>query len=189
MDILSTLLSPFSFVATYFLPFIFVLIIVVFVHELGHFLVARWCGVAIESFSIGFGSEIVGWTDRHGTRWKIAWIPLGGYVKFLGDDNVASAGVSQAELERIPAEMRARTFQAKSVWQRSLIAAAGPLANFMLSIVIFAALFATIGRTTSEARIDAIVAGSPAEAAGSGSAMLSSVWMVATYPRLAKCNA
>lgn len=166
MDILSTLISPFSFVATYFLPFIFVLIIVVFVHELGHFLVARWCDVEIESFSIGFGSEIVGWTDRHGTRWKIAWIPLGGYVKFLGDDNVASAGVSQAELSRLPAETRARTFQAKSVWQRSLIAAAGPLANFLLSIVIFATLFATIGRTTSEARIDAIVAGSPAEAAG-----------------------
>ena len=79
-------------VLSYLLPFLFVLTIVVFFHELGHFLVARWCGVAVKTFSIGFGPEIVGFNDRHGTRWRLSWIPLGGYVKFIDDENAASAG-------------------------------------------------------------------------------------------------
>ena len=97
----------------YLLPFLFVLTVVVFVHELGHFLVARWCGVAIKTFSIGFGPEIVGFNDRHGTRWRLSWIPLGGYVKFIDDENAASAG--QKSLEQLTPEERARSFQGKSL--------------------------------------------------------------------------
>src|ERR1700694_203793 len=94
------------------LPFLFVLTIVVFVHELGHFLVARWCGVGIKAFSIGFGPEIAGFNDRYGTRWKLAWIPLGGYVKFIDDDNVASAG-GRKSLDQLSPEERKHSFQAK----------------------------------------------------------------------------
>jgi len=166
MDVLSSFAFWPGIFSTYFFPFLFVLFIVVFFHELGHFLVARWCGVKIESFSLGFGKEIIGWTDRHGTRWKVAWIPLGGYVKFLGDEDVSSTTLNREQMERLPKEERAYMFQAKSVGQRAAIAAAGPIANFLLSIVIFALLFATIGRPVNEARIDAVIAGSAAEAAG-----------------------
>src|SRR5258705_11245858 len=96
------------------LPFLFVLTIVVFIHELGHFLVARWCGVKVKAFSIGFGKEIFGFYDRHGTRWRFAWIPLGGYVKFLDDENSASVP-SKPALERMPADNQAAAFQTKSL--------------------------------------------------------------------------
>jgi len=114
----------------------------VFIHELGHYLVARWFGVGAEVFSIGFGREITGWTDRRGTRWKVGWLPLGGYVRFVGDENVASQG---ADPESVPAEDRARSFHLKPVWQRFLIVLAGPLANFLVTIVILAAFFMTLG--------------------------------------------
>lgn len=166
MDVLPILLNFTGFVTTYLIPFLFVLVIVVFFHELGHFLAARWCGVRIDAFSIGFGSEIYGWTDRLGTRWKIAWIPLGGYVKFFGDENVASTGVSAENLKQYSSIDRSVMFQEKPVWQRAFIAAAGPLANFLLAIVIFAALFTINGRAVTEARIDEVVAGSAAEVAG-----------------------
>src|SRR5450631_3165820 len=126
------------------LPFLFVLTIVVFIHELGHFLVARWCGVKIKAFSIGFGREIFGFYDRYGTRWRFAWIPLGGYVKFLDDDNSASVP-SRDALERMSAGEKAGAFQPKPLAARSAIVVAGPIANFLLAIVIFAITFTFVG--------------------------------------------
>jgi regulator of sigma E protease len=114
----------------------------VFIHEMGHYLVARLFGVGAESFSIGFGREITGWTDRLGTRWKVGWLPLGGYVKFVGDLNPVSM---PGEVEEVPPEDRKRSFHDRPVWQRFLIVLAGPLANFLLAILIFAAFFAVIG--------------------------------------------
>ena len=108
------------------LQFLVVLTIVVFVHEFGHFIVARWCGVTVKTFSIGFGKEIFGFTDRKGTRWRFAWIPLGGYVKFVDDENAASQPSPEA-LERMSAAERAGAFQAKPLWQRAAVVAAGPL--------------------------------------------------------------
>ncbi|MCX5493427.1 RIP metalloprotease RseP [Kaistia dalseonensis] len=149
----------------YLIPFLFVLTLVVFVHELGHFLVARWCGVSVKAFSIGFGPELVGFNDRHGTRWKISAIPLGGYVKFLGDEDGASTPDRQA-LDKMSDDERRDTFFGKSVWQRAAIVAAGPIANFILAIAIFAAIFTIYGRETTTARVDQVVAGSAADIAG-----------------------
>ena len=106
------------------MPFIFVLTIVVFFHELGHFLVARWCGVKVDAFSVGFGRELFGRTDKKGTRWRLSLIPLGGYVKFAGDENAASVP-DWKRIEAMPAEERAGAFIAKPVWQRAAVVAAG----------------------------------------------------------------
>ena len=114
----------------------------VFFHELGHYLVARAFRIPAEVFSIGFGREIVGWTDRQGTRWKVGWLPLGGYVRFIGDMSPAS---NPAEAHEVPPELRDRAFQLRPVWQRFLVVLAGPVANFLLAIIIFAAFFATLG--------------------------------------------
>jgi len=148
----------------YVIPFLFVLTIVVFFHELGHFAVARWAGVTVETFSIGFGREIFGWIDAKGTRWKVSWIPLGGYVKFLGDDNAASMpsrrdGTSEKDLAP-------GNFHNKNVWQRMAVVAAGPVANFILAIVIFASLFVVLGETVAEPMVDEVRAESAAERAG-----------------------
>ena len=116
----------------------------VFIHELGHYLVARIFGVGAESFSIGFGREIGGWTDKRGTRWKVGWLPLGGYVKFVGDLNPVSMPDSEAD-ENLTAQERRQSFHHRPVWQRFLIVLAGPAANFLLAILIFAAFFAVIG--------------------------------------------
>lgn len=148
----------------YLLPFLFVLTVVVFVHELGHFLVARWCGVAVKTFSIGFGPEIAGFTDRHGTRWRLSWIPLGGYVKFIDDENAASAG--QKPLEQLTPAERKVSFQAKPLGQRAAVVAAGPIANFILAIVIFTAIFAFFGERITAAKVDIVNPGSAAERAG-----------------------
>src|SRR5262244_3929535 len=107
------------------LPFLFVLTIVVFIHELGHFLVARWCGVTVKAFSIGFGPEIYGFYDKYGTRWRFAWIPLGGYVKFIDDENPSSFGGEK----QLPPSERAGAFHSKSVGARAAVVAAGPIAN------------------------------------------------------------
>ncbi len=114
----------------------------VFFHEFGHYLVARLFGIPAETFSIGFGHELFGWTDRQGTRWKVAWLPLGGYVKFVGDMTPAS---NPGDLEDIPPELRERAFQLRPVWQRFLVVLAGPLANFILAVAIFAAFFSFVG--------------------------------------------
>src|SRR5262244_1615809 len=124
----------------YIVPFLFVLTIVVFFHELGHFLVARWCGVKVLTFSIGFGPELAGFYDRHGTRWKISAIPLGGYVKFFGDESAASTP-DQAALAAMTEEEQRVSFFHKPVAQRVAVVAAGPLVNFLLAIVIFAGMF------------------------------------------------
>ncbi len=147
------------------LPFLFVLTIVVFFHELGHFLVARWCGIKILVFSVGFGPELLGFTDRHGTRWKIAAIPLGGYVKFFGDENAASVPNPNALAAMTPEE-RSVSFFHQPVAARSAVVAAGPIANFILAIVIFTTIFMTYGKQETAARVDDVVPNSAAAAAG-----------------------
>ncbi|WP_458760858.1 RIP metalloprotease RseP [Afipia sp. TerB] len=149
----------------YVIPFLFVLTIVVFFHELGHFLVARWCGVKVLTFSLGFGPELAGFNDRHGTRWKISAIPLGGYVKFFGDETEASTPSSEA-LAKMTAEERKDSFHHKKVGPRAAIVAAGPIANFILAIVIFGCLFTFFGKPSTSARVDQVQAGSAAAAAG-----------------------
>ena len=135
----------------------------VFFHELGHYMVARWFGVGAESFSIGFGREVTGWTDKRGTRWKVGWLPLGGYVKFVGDLNPTSM---PGENEDLAPEDRDRSFHNRPVWQRFLIVLAGPLANFLLAILIFAAFFGVLGVPRTANLVTAVYAGSAAQAAG-----------------------
>jgi regulator of sigma E protease len=163
MDFLSMLHMPVSTLIFYALPFLAALMVIVFIHELGHFLVARWCGVSVEAFSIGFGKEITGWQDRHGTRWKLSWIPLGGYVKFKGDANAASLP-DAAAVESAKADPG--NFHGKPVWQRAAVVVAGPVANFILAIFIFAAAFMFVGIPVTEPRVDEVLAGSAAEKAG-----------------------
>ena len=129
------------------LSFLLVIGPLIFVHELGHYFVGRWFGVKAEVFSIGFGREIAGWTDRRGTRWKVAWLPLGGYVRFAGDMNPASQ--PSPEWLALPPEERAQTFQAKAVWQRFLIVAAGPVTNFICAILIFTGFLMAYGEPRS----------------------------------------
>jgi len=147
------------------LPFLFVLTVVVFIHELGHFLVARWCGVKVKAFSIGFGREIFGFYDRHGTRWRFAWIPLGGYVKFLDDENSASVP-SKSALDNLSAAEREGAFQTKSLAARSAIVVAGPIANFLLAIVIFSVTYAVMGVHGTPPRVSELIPGEPAAVAG-----------------------
>jgi regulator of sigma E protease len=146
----------------YIIPFLFVLTIVVFFHELGHFLVARWAGVKVLTFSLGFGPELAGFNDRHGTRWKISAIPLGGYVKFFGDESEASTPASSETLASMSEEERAGSFHHKKVGPRAAIVAAGPIANFILAIVIFTCLFTFFGKPSTTARVDKVEAGSAA---------------------------
>jgi regulator of sigma E protease len=147
------------------LPALIVLTVVVFVHEMGHFLVARWCGIRVAAFSIGFGRELTGFTDRRGTRWKLSAIPLGGYVRFEGDDNAASIPDPQT-LARVPPSERHGLFHFAPLWQRFAVVAAGPLTNFLLAILIFAAVFALVGRQHVLPVVGSVEAGSPAEQAG-----------------------
>jgi regulator of sigma E protease len=164
-DFLSGINTLGSGVLGLLVPFLFVLTLVVFFHELGHFLVARACGVRILVFSIGFGPELLGFNDRHGTRWKIAAIPLGGYVKFFGDDNAASVPDPVA-IARMSEEERRGSFIYQSVARRAAIVFAGPLANFLLAVVIFAGLFMIFGKPSTSPRVDAVQPASAAEAAG-----------------------
>jgi regulator of sigma E protease len=150
----------------YIVPFLFVLTIVVFFHELGHFLVARWAGVKVLTFSLGFGPELAGFNDRHGTRWKISAIPLGGYVKFFGDESEASTPASAETLASMTEEERAGSFHHKKVGPRAAIVAAGPIANFILAIVIFTCLFTFFGKPSTTARVDKVEADSAAAKAG-----------------------
>lgn len=158
MDFIFWLLS-------YVVPFLAVLTIIVFVHEMGHYLVARWNGIAIQTFSIGFGPELWGFNDRHGTRWRLSAVPLGGYVRFVGDMNAASvpddAAIAQAGPDLAP-----RLFVNKSVWQRIAVVAAGPVANIIFTFLILYALLLGYGRYTLPPVIDSVTAGSVAERAG-----------------------
>jgi regulator of sigma E protease len=151
--------------AVYIVPFIFVLSLVVFFHELGHFLVGRWCGVKVDVFSLGFGPELFHFVDRRGTRWRIGALPLGGFVKFHGDANGASM-TDAAAVAAMSKEDRAVSFFAQSVWKRAAIVAAGPVANFILAIVIFTGIFYVGGRSLLAPLVDKVAVGSAAEAAG-----------------------
>lgn len=156
--------SPPGFLLTV-LSFVAVIAPLIFVHELGHYFVGRWFGVKAEAFSIGFGREVLGWTDKRGTRWKLGWLPLGGYVKFAGD--MSPASTPNDEWLALPPAERAQTFQAKTLWQKALIVAAGPATNFLVAILIFAAFFVAIGgEPRTPARIGNVQPGSAAAAAG-----------------------
>jgi regulator of sigma E protease len=154
-----------GWVTGYVVPFLFVLTIVVFFHELGHFLIARWCGVRVLTFSIGFGPELIGFNDRHGTRWKISAIPLGGYVKFFGDENAASVPDTETIGHMSEAEKR-ESFFFKPVSRRAAIVAAGPVANFILAIIIFAGVFTFYGKQATPARVEMVQPNSAALDAG-----------------------
>lgn len=149
---------------TAIVAFLFVLTLIVFVHELGHYLVARWCGVRVDVFSVGFGREIFGRTDRHGTRWRLSLIPLGGYVKFFGDFNAAS--MPDPEAQHLSTADRAVTLTFQPVWKRAAIVAAGPIANFLLAILIFTATYMAYGQQIMPPRVAAVVAGGAAAQAG-----------------------
>ncbi|MCB1387454.1 MAG: RIP metalloprotease RseP [Nitratireductor sp.] len=149
----------------YIIPFLIVLTIVVFFHELGHFLVARWNKVKVDAFSVGFGPELLGFTDRYGTRWKLSAVPLGGYVKFHGDADAASTPDHEAAAA-MSAEERKVSFVHKKIWQRAAVVAAGPIANFILAIVIFSLSFMLIGRLESDPVVSEVVEGGAAQQAG-----------------------
>lgn len=149
----------------YVLAFLLVLGPLVLVHELGHYLVGRWFGVKAEAFSIGFGKEIAGWTDKRGTRWKLSVLPLGGYVQFAGDMNPASIPDKDA-LAAVPEEKRAEQFHLKPLWQRSLIVLAGPVTNLLVAVLIFAAFFMAYGKPVTEPVIDRFAEQSAARDAG-----------------------
>ena len=167
------MLAALGQVLIYIVPFLLVLTFIVTIHELGHFLVARAFGVKIDRFAIGFGRALYSRTDRHGVEWRLGWIPAGGYVKFAGDLDASSvpdqAGLADLKrritAERGPAVVR-DYYHFKPVWQRMLIVAAGPMANFILAITIFALLFMTLGAQLTPARVGQVQAGSPAAAAG-----------------------
>lgn len=157
----------------FLLAFVVVISIVVVIHELGHYWVGRWCGVTIESFSIGFGPTLLAWTDKHDTVWRVAALPLGGYVKFLGDADAASAPDAEA-LETLKAKVsRERgpdavkgVFHFLPLWRRAAIVAAGPVANFLLAIAIFAGIIMTAGVATTPAIVGSVLEDSAAEEAG-----------------------
>ncbi|MGN6538742.1 MAG: RIP metalloprotease RseP [Mesorhizobium sp.] len=146
-------------------PFLFVLTVVVFVHEMGHYLVGRACGIGVNAFSIGFGPELIGFNDRRGTRWKLCAIPLGGYVKFVGDMNATSSPTSPETAALSEAERKV-AFHTQPVWKRAATVFAGPLFNFLLTIAVFAVLFAAYGRYVAEPMVASVTADSPAAEAG-----------------------
>ena len=154
-----------AFLTGYIVPFLLVLTLIVFIHELGHYLAGRWSGIGITAFSIGFGPEIIGFNDKHGTRWKLSAIPLGGYVKFLGDEDAASSP-DYDSLAALPEAERKRTFLGAALWKRAITVAAGPIANFILAIAIFAVMFSIYGRQVADPIVAEVRPGSAAEAAG-----------------------
>jgi len=165
MDYPTTILGWAWLIGVGGLGFIFTITLVVFVHELGHFLAARYFGVRVESFSIGFGRAIAGFTDRYGTFWKIGWLPLGGYVKFWGDDGVSSTP-DHEKVDHASAEERAGSFHHKPLYQKAIIAVGGPVANFILAIVILTGLFLIYGDTVVTPQIGRVIKGTPADVAG-----------------------
>ena len=148
------------------LPFLVLILVVVFIHEYGHYYFAKKYGVMVTDFSIGFGKELFGWNDKSGTRWKICWIPLGGYVKFFGDRNVFSQSDQEELIKKYSEEERKKLFILKPLYQRSLIVAAGPIANFILAVVIFLFIYMFVGKDFTPAVINEVQKDSPAEVAG-----------------------
>ena len=151
---------------SYILPFILLILIVVFIHEYGHYYFAKKYGVGVTDFSIGFGKEIFGWNDKSGTRWKICWIPLGGYVKFFGDRNVFSQADQENILKRYSVEDQKKLFVIKPLYQRVLIVFGGPLANFLLALVIFFSIYTFTGKDFTPAVIKEVQKDSPAMMSG-----------------------
>ena len=150
----------------YIIPFLILITIVVFIHEYGHYYFAKKYGVGITDFSIGFGKEIFGWNDKSGTRWKVCWIPLGGYVKFFGDRNVFSESEQQEVISKYNEEDRKKLFILKPLYQRSIIVAAGPIANFVLAILIFTLINIFVGKDITPAIVGEVQKDSPAFIAG-----------------------
>ena len=165
-EILHAFFSTEGYVLGTLVPFLFVLTVVVFVHEMGHYLVGRWCGIGVKAFSIGFGPELFGFNDSHGTRWKLCAIPLGGYVKFVGDMSATSSQPGTEELDKLTEAERKVAFHTQPIWKRAATVVAGPLFNFLLTIAVFAVLFSVLGRPVMEPTVAAVTAGSPAEKAG-----------------------
>ena len=151
---------------SYILPFLFLILVVVFIHEYGHYYFAKKYGVGVTDFSIGFGKEIFGWKDKSGTRWKICWIPLGGYVKFFGDRNVFSQADQEKILEKYNEDDRQKLFVLKPLYQRALIVFGGPLANFLLALVIFFSIYTFVGKDFTPAAINEVQKDSPAMVGG-----------------------
>ena len=150
----------------YLLPFIVLILVVVFIHEYGHYYFAKKYGVGVTDFSIGFGREIFGWNDKSGTRWKICWIPLGGYVKFFGDRNVFSQADQEKIIEKYNKEDQKKLFVLKPLYQRALIVFGGPLANFLLALVIFFSIYTFVGKDFTPAVINEVQKDSPAMVGG-----------------------
>ena len=150
----------------YLIPFIILITIVVFIHEYGHYYFARRYGVGVTAFSIGFGKEIFGYNDKNGTRWKFCLIPLGGYVKFFGDRNVFSQSEQEEVLKKYSKDDQKKLFILKPLYQRTLIVAGGPLANFLLAILIFSCIYMFVGKDLTPAKIEEVSQNSPAEVAG-----------------------
>ena len=160
------MIGSLPFYLNYIIPFLAVLTVIVFVHEMGHYLVARWNGVAIDAFSIGFGPELIGWTDKRGTRWRLAAFPLGGYVRFTGDMNAASVPDPNAALVETDPRKANSLFVNKSVWQRMAVVVAGPAANFVFTFLILYAMLLGYGRLTLDPVVGEVLAQSPAATAG-----------------------
>ncbi len=150
----------------FIVPFIILIIVVVFVHEYGHYYFARRYGVGVTDFSIGFGKELFGWNDKSGTRWKVCWVPLGGYVKFFGDRNVFSQTDRDEILKKYDEKDREKLFTLKPLYQRSLIVFGGQLANFILAILIFLMINIFVGKDFTPAMISEVTKNSPAQVAG-----------------------
>ena len=163
MELITSLYNNLGF--AYILPFLAVLTVVVFFHELGHFWVARRCSVKVDVFSVGFGRAVLQWKDSRGTQWKIGWLPLGGYVKFFGDENAASAP-DHKKMQAMDKTERDSTLLSKPVWQRAAVVAAGPIANFLLAIIIFALLYTLLGQRVTDPYIGQVLDNSAAQRAG-----------------------
>ncbi|MBY8915221.1 RIP metalloprotease RseP [Nitratireductor rhodophyticola] len=165
IDFLTSIFSTNGLLVGTIIPFLFVLTVVVFVHEMGHYLVGRWCGIGVKAFSIGFGPELFGFNDRHGTRWKLSAIPLGGYVKFTGDMSVTSTPDPESTGHLSPEELRV-AFHTQPVWKRAATVFAGPFFNFLLTIAVFAVMFAGFGRYVMEPMVAEVRPDTPAAVAG-----------------------
>ena len=165
MNFANEVVAQIEWMGWYVVPFVAIISVIVFFHELGHYAVGRWCGVKVEAFSLGFGPELLHWTDGHGTRWRLALFPLGGYVKFLGDADAASS-TDHAAVVAMSSEDRAHSLAGQPLINRAAIVAAGPAANFVLAIVIFTVLFMTFGRSERSAQIGFVEPGSAAADAG-----------------------
>ena len=150
----------------YLIPFLILITVVVFIHEYGHYYFAKRYGVGVTDFSIGFGKEIFGWNDKSGTRWKFCLIPLGGYVKFFGDRNVFSQAEQEELLKKYSKEDQNKLFVTKPLYQRSLVVAAGPLANFALAILIFSFIYMFAGKDFTPAQIQEVQKDGPAYSSG-----------------------